>query len=67
MMDSGLGNLNQIPQKTGNNDIGINNQQDLIVTLRRKCALKIDFSDAKSRMGDLFVSWFVLFGLKEKK
>jgi hypothetical protein len=67
MMDSGLGNLNQIPQKTGNNDIGINNQQDLIVTLRRKYALKIDFSDVKSRMGDLFVSWFVLFGLKEKK
>jgi hypothetical protein len=67
MMDSGLGNLNQIPQKTGNNDIGINNQQDLIVTLRRKYALKIDFSDVKSRMSDLFVSWFVLFGLKEKK
>ena len=67
MMDSGLGNLNQIPQKTGNNDIGINNQQDLIVTLRRKYALKIDFRDVKSRMGDLFVSWFVLFGLKEKK
>jgi hypothetical protein len=67
MMDSGLGNLNQIPQKTGNNDIGINNQQDLIVTLRRKYALKIDFSDVKSRMGDLFVSWFVLFGLKQKK
>ena len=66
-MDSGLGNLNQIPQKTGNNDIGINNQQDLIVTLRRKYALKIDFSDVKSRMGDLFVSWFVLFGLKQKK
>jgi len=47
----------QIPQKTGNNDIGINNQQDLITTLSRKRVLKIDFSSTKSRMGDLFVYW----------
>ncbi|MGZ8956149.1 MAG: hypothetical protein ACXW0Q_15925, partial [Methylovulum sp.] len=45
-----------IPKKTHNHDIAINNQQDLITTLSRHCALKIDFGCAKSRMGDLFVS-----------
>ncbi|MEI6068179.1 MAG: hypothetical protein WCP96_12615 [Methylococcaceae bacterium] len=44
-----------MPQKTGNNDIGTSNQQDLITDLSRKRVLKIDFSSTKSRMGDLFV------------
>ncbi len=42
-------------QKTGNNDIGISNQQDLIKKLCQKYTLKIDFKRMKSRMGDLFV------------
>jgi len=51
-------------QKADNHDIAINNQQDLIKTLSRLCALKIDFGGAKSRMGDLFVSGLSHTGIK---
>ncbi len=49
-----------MPKKIGNHDIATNNQQDLITTLSRLRALKIDFACAESRMGDLFVSGLVL-------
>jgi hypothetical protein len=64
LIKSGLGDCKANAQKTGNNDIATNNQQDLIATLSRERALKIDFSCAKSRMGDLFVSGLGLTDVK---